>query len=430
MNKLLKFGVLAGILAFLFIGCDQLAGNPKSPEEDELVDNGKKVEISGSINAVEEDALAAGIKDVKTYISSEEELVKAITDAIGELSVLAGEGTAEESHVEVSGSNVPVSGTSGSPYARSANTADAASAQVKQFIDALLEQYSSLQNSLKDVSDISQAKFKINFDEKLDIGTMSSLEWRNAVSEAIKYIINIGRDPSKPYTADPLAGFDENAKTLGFNNTADFYAFIDEVLLFKKAYLNVKSNVNFDGSKISPDNSAKIGYVRISTDVAFAALDVEKAANRANAAFAGDNAEQISVPVKAITLEMGGNVSLASTYADLAAIMEIASSGSSVDYGKLKNLKSSIDYTICSKTALCTQDGLGGIVGLDVYLNMNTADILKFAENSGSISSPDSLLPYLDDVVLIKVSVSDGTTDTFSKEYKPSEVFALVAGSM
>ena len=55
-------------------------------------------------------------------------------------------------------------------------------------------------------------------------------------------------------------------------------------------------------------------------------------------------------------------------------------------------------------------------------LNREYASSLSASENS----KPTDVLTIMDDVAKVKVSVSDGSKDTFAKSYTPTEIYELI----
>ena len=420
MNKLLKFGALAGILAFLFVGCDLLTGGKNSNNEAEYKD----------MTPAEADAFRNGIKDVQTFISSEEEFVSVMADIS---TYIAGMKNSEPEPSDDSA-------TPASYYAaRSALTAEDASEQVNQFLQAALEQVAAVKTSLEGVDGIENAKFKINFDKSVDIGSMASKEWIKVLDGI--YTSLSALDSKKDGEADenPFAISDEKAVSMGFQNANDFYAFFDEVLLLKKFYVALKTDVDFDGSKFSADCTDEVGSAKVSADTAVTILDVEKLVKR----FYGAQIEQkLSIPLKAVALNLAGNSDLAVSYCDLYNAYELIGNFFTAafseeeeftpDWSKFKDVTFNLNLALKTKSAVCTKDGLGGIVKIDVTSAVKMEDILTVLEESTKVEAEgenvtNSLTPValLDGLISIRIAVSDGSTDTFSKEYKPSELAAL-----
>ena len=423
MNKLLKFGVLAGILAFLFIGCDLLSGGKNS--------DGNEAEYKDMTTA-EADAFRNGIKDVQTFISSEEQLVSVITDISTYIASM------QNSEPEPSeDSSKPVSYYA----ARSAVTSEAAAEQFNQFLQAALEQVAAVQSSLEGVKDIENAKFKIDFDKAIDIGSMSSREWISVLDGAFTSVSALDSKKEGESDENPFDITNEKAQSMGFKDADDFYAFLDEVLLFKKFYFALKTDVDFDGSKFSAECTDMIGSAKVSADTAVSALDVEKLVKH----FYGVQKEQeLSIPVKAISLNLAGNSDLAVSYCDLFNAYELVANFFKAafseeeefapDWSKFKDVKFNLNLALKTKSAVCTKDGLGGIVKIDISSSVKMEDILTALEESTKVESEgenvtNSLTPValLDGLIYIRIAVSDGSTETFCKEYKPSELAALGA---
>lgn len=373
----------------------------------------------------EAEAFADGIKNVKTFISSEEDLLKAIKDAVTETMISAmGPG-------------------------RSATSSEAAVKQGKEFAKAVYEQFVALQNSLTDLTDPSKAKFKVDFDKTIDVGAMSAMEWKSAISDTIDFLyINLLKYPDYydwggqvKSELNPIYNMEEQIKRNIdqskwddeeplFASLNDFYDFLDEVLLLKQFYFNTKADIDFDYSKIAADNTTKIGDAALDVKVALAALDVNKFLKKTGA--------PVEVPVNALSLAFAGNLDFGAAYSDIAAIMEMEAEFSEADkagteytpdFSKLKDLAYKLNGDLGLKAALCTKDGLGGIVSVDASYSMDVDKLIKIAGKSKEINSgnTEEILKIADDVVSVKVSVSDGNTETFSKSYKPTDLYTLIS---
>ena len=375
----------------------------------------------------EAEAFADGIKNVKTFISSEEDLLKAIKDAVTKMWI-----------------PLPVMDPG-----RSATSSEDAVKQGKQFVKAVYEQFLALNKSLVGVEDPSKVKFKVDFDKTIDVGAMSAMEWKSAISDTIDFLyINLLKYPDYydwggPVKSElnPIYKLEDSvrsrineAKWDGgepvFASLNDFYDFLDEVLLLKQFYFNTKADIDFDYSKIAADNTTKIGDAALDVKVALAALDVNKVLKKIGA--------PVEVPVNALSLAFAGNLDFGAAYSDIAAIMEMTEESSEADkagteytpdFSKLKDLAYKLNGELELKAALCTKDGLGGIVSVDASYNMDVDKLIKIAGKSKELNedNPEEILKIADDVVSVKVSVSDGNKETFSKSYKPTDLYTLIS---
>ena len=372
----------------------------------------------------EAEAFADGIKNVKTFISSEDDLLKAIKDAVTETMISAmGPG-------------------------RSATSSEAAVKQGKEFVKAVYEQFLALNKSLAGVEDPSKVKFKVDFDKTIDVGAMSAMEWKSAISDTFDFVYNdLLKYPNYDWNGqvkselNPIYKMEESVRGSiyeakwsdeepVFASLNDFYDFLDEVLLLKQFYFNTKADIDFDYSKIAADNTTKIGDAALDVKVALAALDVNKFLKKIGA--------PVEVPVNALSLAFAGNLDFGAAYSDIAAIMEMTEEASKAskenaeftpDFSKLKDLAYKLNGELELKAALCTKDGLGGIVSVDASYNMDVDKLIKIAGEAKELNedNPEEILKFADDVVSVKVSVSDGNTETFSKSYKPTDLYTLIS---
>ena len=350
----------------------------------------------------EEEAFADGIKDVKTYISSEEEIVNLVMETA--LSLMG------------SSSQTP----------RTAVTADAAKRQFTKFLDDILA-------TAKGFTVPGKTTFKVDFDREIDVGAMSSLEWRNALSGFSDYLNKTlyGEDyyyhPNfvLQWEAEQDSSIREGYSP--FTSLDDVYDFIDETMLLKQLYLKAKADVDFDLTKLSAEdateNTTKVGDVNLSGKVGFVMLDSDKLLKKFGAP------ADLTLPVKALSVDLAADLDASATYADVAAVMALEgiSSPDDVDWSTLEGIKYKLAFKALIKAAVCSKDGVGGILSIAPEYKMDTANILKIAKLSASENvKPTDVLTIMDDAAKVKISVSNGSKDTFSKSYKPTEIYNLV----
>ena len=355
----------------------------------------------------EEEAFADGIAGVTTYISSEEEIVNLVMETV--LSLMG------------SSNETP----------RTAVTADAAKRQFTKFFDDL---YKTASEIMKNQG--APTSFKVDFDREIDVGAMSSLEWRKALSEFSDYYNKTVYDTNQyGYSDHPnfvlqWEAEQEASIRKGFSPFAsldEIYDFIDETMLLKQLYLKAKADVDFDLSKLSAEdaaeNTTKVGDVNLSGKVGFAMLDSDKLLKKLGAP-AG-----LTLPVKALSVDLAADLDASATYADVAAVAALArtSSPADVDWSTLEDIKYKLAFKALIKAAVCSKDGVGGILSIAPEYKMDTANILKIAKLSASENSkPTDVLSIMDDAAKVKISVSNGSKDTFSKSYTPTEIYNLV----
>lgn len=101
------------------------------------------------------------------------------------------------------------------------------------------------------------------------------------------------------------------------------------------------------------------------------------------------------------------------------------SSSDSTSVPDFSGLEYNLGYKTNIKTALCTKNGLGGIVGIDATYDLDIETILALSQ-SAKYMSEEQALNLLDDVVTLKVYVSNGSKNTFSKDYKLSDLYVLI----
>ena len=202
-------------------------------------------------------------------------------------------------------------------------------------------------------------------------------------------------------------------------------------MLLKQLYLKAKADVDFDLSKLSAEDAAedttKVGDVNLSGKVGFAMLDSDKLLKKLGAP-AG-----FTLPVKALSVDLAADLDASATYADVVAVAALAgtSSPADVDWSTLEDIKYKLAFKALIKAAVCSKDGVGGILSIAPEYKMDTANILKIAKLSASENvEPTDVLTILDDAAKVKVSVSNGSKDTFSKSYKPTQIYELIMAQM
>lgn len=353
----------------------------------------------------EEEAFADGIAGVTTYISSEEEIVNLVMETV--LSLM---GSSNET-------------------SRTALTADAAKRQFIKFFDDL---YKTASEIMKNQG--GPTSFKVNFDREIDVGAMSYLEWRNALSGFNDYLNKTLYGEDYYYHPNFVSEWESNLLNYStlegestFSSLNDVYDFIDETMLLKQLYLKAKADVDFDLSKLSAEdaaeNTTKVGDVNLSGKVGFAMLDSDKLLKKLGAP-AG-----LTLPVKALSVDLAADLDASATYADVAAVAALSGNSSPADddWSTLEGIKYKLAFNALIKAAVCSKDGVGGILSIAPEYKMDTANILKIAKLSASENvEPTDVLTILDDAAKVKISVSNGSKDTFSKSYKPTDLYNLV----
>lgn len=369
--------------------------------EMDAVWSSQKTYVPATKILTEAEAFDNCVKNVKTFINSEESLKLAIADSVAEYEVFF-----------KSGSN-----------SRSATTGGDASDQIKKFILALYQQYVELMQSFESAGE-TIPDFKVDFDKTIDIGKLGAKEWKSAIVDIAKYVASLS---GNEYAGNKIEGeinnyIWESRIDLGLNTENDFYDFIDSVIDFQKLYFNAKADVDFSAAKLQDEKSMSesIGSVALDANFKVVALDV----NKIIATSAG--IQSVDLPVKTISLDVSGNLAAAATYANVVSIMTAMNSSSdSTSVPDFSDLKYNLGYKTNIKTALCTKNGLGGIVGIDATYDLDIETILALSQ-SAKYMSEEQALNLLDDVVTLKVYVSNGSKNTFSKDYKLSDLYVLI----
>lgn len=333
------------------------------------------------------------VKSVKTFINSEDSLKTAISDTVAEYEAFFR-----------SGSN-----------SRSATTSGDAADQMKKFILAVLEQYGSLAQTFESAGE-TIPDFKVDFDKTIDVGKLGAKEWKSTVVDVAKYVANLTNGDEYKVANEINQTFYEMKEDLGFNTENELFDFIDSVIAFQKVYFKANADVDFKAAKLQNASNESVGSAALDANIKLAVLDVNKIISTSV------NGQSVDLPVKTLSLDVSGNLDASVTYADIVAIVSAEESSSVPDFS---DLKYNLGYKTNIKTGLCTKKGLGGIVGIDATYNLDIEKILILSQNSKNMSE-ENVIRLLDDVVTLKVYVSDGSKNTFSKNYKLSDLYAMI----
>lgn len=345
----------------------------------------------------QEEAFENAVKNIKTFIDSETALKTAIADTVAEYEAFFR-----------------------SPNSRAATTSGDTVKQINDFIYAVFEQYTGLMNKFK-TSENPIPDFKVNFDKTIDVGKLGSKDWKNTVVDVAKYVTKLSGDEYEGYRieSDINQSFYNMQRNLGFNDQNELFDFIDSAIAFQKVYFKAKADVNFEAAKLQNGSTDSVGSAALDANIKLSALDV----NKIIACSAG--VSSVDLPVKAVALDLSGNLALAATYADIAAVM---AADEEISIPDLSNLNYNLGYKANIETALCTNKGLGGIVGIDAAyaMDMQTAMNLIMAMESNAKMSPQQIMALLEPALTLKVYATNGSRETFSKNYNLSELYSMI----
>lgn len=426
----------------------------------------------------EQEAFSEGLTGVTKYINSEDLLIQAIGESIVEYIQefsSSGYGSSYDSIYQEgwnegwdegyrSGYDDGRNGKyeSNDPYnpSRAAVTTGAgAASQVKDFVGEVLKVWESVMDSFS--QDDGASSVKVSFDKTVDIGGMKAEEWKKASFEVLKFIASKSGYDGTEQEAE--ADFEDVLRTvqrqMGFFTDSAFYDFIDDVISIKKLYLSAKANVDYDWSEDKKD-SKTLSTAGMDWNVAVAALNVNRILSKLYS-------KKVDLPVKALSLAVSGKVDARASNADITNLVEYMADPEDARFNPSGSAKADVEADINLQTTLCTATGLGGIVSAGISARAglkNLDDIIAllpyfifsypdypeasipdaewpseeykeygmmrsaavYSADSDDEMSTESLLKILDKLITVSISVSNGSSDTFSKTYTPSQIYKLI----
>lgn len=418
----------------------------------------------------EQEAFSEGLTGVTKYINSEDLLIQAIGESIVEYIQefsSSGYGSSYDSIYQEGWDEGYRSGyddgrngkyESNDPYSyRAAVTTGAgAASQVKDFVGEVLKVWESVMDSFS--QDDGASSVKVSFDKTVDIGGMKAEEWKKASFEVLKFIVSKSGYDGTEQEAE--ADFEDVLRMvqrqMGFFTDSAFYDFIDDVISIKKLYLSAKANVDYDWSEDKKD-SKTLSTAGMDWNVAVAALNVNRILSKLYS-------KKVDLPVKALSLAVSGKVDARATNADITNLVEYMADSEDARFNPSGSAKADVEADINLQTTLCTATGLGGIVSAGISARAglkNLDDIIAllpyfifsypednvpdaewpsqeykeygmmrsaavYSADSDDEMSTESLLKILDKLITVSISVSNGSSDTFSKTYTPSQIYNLI----
>lgn len=400
------------------------------------------VEIKESVDTT--DPFVVAIADVETYPTNEEEFVAMLDTVVTEVS--------ESIDSVMSGNQRSIVTTVG----EEAKTALEIVKQVNAFAKAVFEclpEYSS---------DLSEMKnWKIDFDKQINIGKVSFTEWFKALCEVYDNVVSqinewMNSNEQSPSSEDLVEVMYES---LGLTKAEfdDYLVLLDGFVAIDKLYLNLDADADlkhftydkyyrpcYDESCENYENSSetcehsdfgwvidienlknhkddKLGEAEVDFIFAATVVDVEGLVNTILTEFLASDIG-MTLPVKAVSVKTEYAVNANLTYGDIFSFDKTASSdGMTIpDVG----IKSEMEY----KVAVCTKEKVGGIVSMTVSTSaekQGILDIIKAGYNTaGQIT--EAMMAKYDDMVSIKIAVSNGSKEVYSDTMLYSEFYDFV----
>ena len=398
------------------------------------------VEIKESVDTT--DPFVAAIADVKTYPTNEEEFVAMLDTVVTEVS---------ESIDSVMSSNQRSIVTT---VGKEAKTALEIVEQVNAFAKAVFEclpEYSS---------DLSEMKnWKIDFDKQINIGKVSFTEWFKALCDVYDNVVSQINEwmnnNEQTLSSDDLV--DRMYESLGLTEAQfeDYLVLLDDFVAIDKLYLNLDADANFkhftyqkycyDSSCENYGNSSencehsdfittwildienlqehkdeKLAAADVDYILAATVVDVEGLVNTILREFLASKME-MTLPVKAISAKSEFAVDAEVTHGDIMSFMQPSEELVTITQA---DVKSEVEY----KVAVCTKNKVGGIVTITVATSAEKQDIIDLINvgyNTAGQTS-EAMIEKFDDMVSIKIAVSNGSEDVYSDTMLYSEFIDFV----
>lgn len=398
------------------------------------------VEIKESVDTT--DPFVAAIADVKTYPTNEEEFVAMLDTVVTEVS--------ESIDSVMSGNQRSIVTTVG----EEAKTALEIVEQVNAFAKAVFEclpEYSS---------DLSEMKnWKIDFDKQINIGKVSFTEWFKALCDVYDNVVSqinewMSSNEQSPSSEDLVEGMYES---LGLTKAQfeDYLVLLDDFVAIDKLYLNLDADADFkhftyqkycyDSSCENYGNSSencehsdlittwildienlqehkdeKLAAAEVDYILAATVVDIEGLVNTILQEFLANDME-MTLPVKAISAKSEFAVNAEVTHGDIMSFMQPSEEGVSITQA---GVNSEVEY----KVAVCTKEKVGGIVSITVSTSAEKQDILDLInvgyDTAGQIT--EAMIEKFDDMVSIKIAVSNGSVDVYSDTMLYSEFIDFI----
>lgn len=401
------------------------------------------VEIKESVDTT--DPFVAAIADVETYPTNEEQFVEMLDTVVTEVS---------ESISSVMGGNQRSIVTT---VGEEAKTALEIVEQVNAFAKSVFECFPEYGSSILDIH-----KIKIDFDEQINIGKVSFTEWFKALCEVYDNVVSqinewMNSNEQSPSSEDLVEVMYES---LGLTKAEfdDYLVLLDGFVAIDKLYLNLDADADlkhftydkyyrpcYDESCENYENSSetcehsdfgwvidienlknhkddKLGEAEVDFIFAATVVDVEGLVNTILTEFLASDIG-MTLPVKAVSVKTEYAVNANLTYGDIFSFDKTASSdGMTIpDAG----IKSEMEY----KVAVCTKNKVGGIVTITVATSAEKQGLLDFIKagyNTAAGQTTDAMMAKYDEMVSIKIAVSNGSKEVYSDTMLYSEFIDFV----
>ena len=405
-----------------------------SISDDEFEATIPSVEIKAPAETV--DPFVAAIKDVKKYPTTEEEFVEMLETVVTEVS--------ESIDFVMSGNQRSIVTTVG----KEAKTALEIVEQVNAFAQAVfkcLPEYRFYLHEMKN--------WKIDFDKQINIGKVSFTEWFKAlcdVYDEINRLISGYINEENGVLVSSKILVDRMYESLGLTEAQfeDYLVLLDDFVAIDKLYLNLDADANFkhftyrkycyncenysencehsdytwilDIENLQEHKDEKLAAADVEYILAATVVDVEGLVNTILQEVLASNMEMI-LPVKAISAKSEFAVNAEATYGDILSFMQPSEELVTITQA---DVKSEVEY----KVAVCTKEKVGGIVSMTISTSAEKQGLLDFIKagynTAGQIT--DDMMAKYDDMVSIKIAVSNGSKEVYSDTMLYSEFYDFV----
>ncbi len=397
------------------------------------------VEIKESV-----DPFVAAIADVETYPTNEEEFVAMLDTVVTEVS--------ESIDSVMSGNQRSIVTTVG----EEAKTALEIVEQVNAFAKAVFECLPEYGSSIVDIN-----KIKIDFDEQINIGKVSFTEWFKALCDVYDNVVSqinewMSSNEQSPSSEDLVEGMYES---LGLTKAQfeDYLVLLDDFVAIDKLYLNLDADADFkyfecyevygncydelcsnfgndngecehsyykgaslDFENVLEHKDEKLAAAEVDFIFAATVVDIEGLVNTILQEFLASDIE-MTLPVKAISAKTEYAVNAEVTCGDILSFMQPSEEGVSITQA---DVNSEVEY----KVAVCTKEKVGGIVSITVATSAEKQDILDLInvgyDTAGQIT--EAMMAKFDDMVSIKIAVSNGSEDVYNQSMSYSEFYDFI----
>lgn len=225
---------------------------------------------------------------------------------------------------------------------------------------------------------------------------------------------------------DSLKGFADSLHM----TEEEIFDLLDKYVTIKNFYYDADIDIDFDFEKLIDKNVdaselAKKASVNMKALLNTGVVNVEEAINE----FAP---EEISFPVKALSLELQEKINLSTTNEKiLNVIYSVGSDSSEIDFSSV------LDTCDCGaaaiiKTAICTSEGNGGLITINADGKLTKDQINKIVPLFVSSTKPteDALMELAGEIATIRITVTNANNvNTFDEEVTIDDILTAVSGA-